>query len=561
MVIEMETKLLDGAVFLKLVSGATSELASRADEINALNVFPIPDGDTGENMYLTLSGGFAALSGSPSDSLSEASARLASGMLMSARGNSGVILSQLFAGIAAGFDGLDEASPADAAAAVRQGVQRAFTAVAKPVEGTILTVARDALEFAEKRINADSTLEELGNDFYVGMSESLERTPELLPALKQAGVVDSGGAGLLAILDGAMKALRGEAITPSMPEKAVQKTGGALNFELFGSDDVMIYGYCTECLLRLQSAKTDVDAFSIETIRPRLEELGDSMVLLRDGSVVKLHIHTLTPEKVLALMHEYGEFLTVKIENMTLQHHETLSKKPEEAEAPAPAKKERTKFATVAVASGEGIKKAFVELGADEIIDGGQSNNPSAEDFIKAFDAAAADNIFVLPNNSNIILAAKQAAELYTDSKVLVVGTRNIGEGYAVMSVLSYDSDDPEIIRDELEDAMQGVKTGTVSEAVRDTYMDGIEVHSGERVGFMGKRILSCEKDIPASAASLLRKMSPEENEFLIIIWGKNVSTEDRQAFMEAAADDLSGLDVCEIDGGMDVYDMYLILQ
>ena len=556
MVTQMETSLLDGVLFTKLIGCGTAGLAAKVDEINALNVFPIPDGDTGENMYLTLSGGYAALTRSPSDELSRAAETLASGMLMSARGNSGVILSQLFAGIAAGFSGLESATPGQVAAAIRCGVERAYTAVAKPVEGTILTVARDAMESIFRNLSEESGLIDIADDCLEEMNASLRRTPELLPVLKQAGVVDSGGAGLLAILDGVVRGLRGEDVTTGtqIPEVRASSAAKAVDLDLFGSDDEMVYGYCTECLLRLSSLKTDVQAFDLSLIRSDLEALGDSMVLLMDGTVVKLHIHSMTPEKVLELMHRYGEFLTVKIENMTLQHHETIVGKPK-------PEKERKKFASVVVASGDGIKETFTELGADCIVDGGQSNNPSTEDFMKAFEEASADNIFVLPDNSNIILAAKQAAELWTESHVYVVPTKNIGEGYAVMSMLSYDSDDADMIFDEMCDAMNGVKTGTVSRAVRDAAVDGVDVRAGDYIGFLGKKILADEPTIAGAASSLLERMDSDENEFLIVIYGKSISEDDKNEFRTLAADILGGLEICEIDGGMDIYDMYLILQ
>ena len=321
-----EVKIIDGEVFKKLMLGGASNLQANVQEVNELNVFPIPDGDTGENMYLTLKGGIDALQTQDNASLQEETRALAQGMLLNARGTSGVILSQLFYGLAEGLAGLDSADLQQLAAALKQGVKCAYGAVAEPVEGTILTVAREAVENSVGHIQENMTVVEFFSLYLSEMKKSLINTPELLAALKEAGVIDSGGAGLVYIIEGFCKVLAGEDVGGEIAAGASSKS---VDFSKFNEDSVMEFGYCTELLLQLQRAKTDLDAFSVPELIEFLGTVGDSIVAFRTGTVVKLHVHTLTPWKVLAHCQEFGEFLTVKIENMTLQHNETTKEKTE----------------------------------------------------------------------------------------------------------------------------------------------------------------------------------------------------------------------------------------
>ena len=557
-----EVKIIDGEVFKKLMLGGASNLQANVQEVNELNVFPIPDGDTGENMYLTLKGGIDALQTRENASLQDGASALAQGMLLNARGNSGVILSQLFYGFAEGLVGLDAADLQQLVSALKQGVKCAYGAVAEPVEGTILTVAREAVENTVGHIQENMTAVEFFSLYLSEMKKSLINTPELLAALKEAGVIDSGGAGLVYIIEGFCKVLTGEDVGGEIAAGASSKS---VDFSKFNEDSVMEFGYCTELLLQLQRAKTDVDAFSVPDLIEFLGTVGDSIVAFRTGTVVKLHVHTLTPWKVLAHCQEFGEFLTVKIENMTLQHNETTKEKTETktstiAEMQKKIKRARRKFAAVTVASGAGLVQTFKDLGVDYVVDGGQTNNPSAEDFIAAFDEVNADHIFVLPNNSNIILAAEQAAKIYADSDVRVIASKSIGEGYAALSMLDFGSEDADEIEALLKENMEGVITGMVTQAVRTTTVNGVDVQKGDYIGFTAKCMrVSMPSKIDAACA--LAQTVAADREFVIAACGKDATQEEREAFAAYMAEKLPRVEFYEIDGGQEVYDFLLIVQ
>lgn len=555
----MQTKTIDGQTFIKMVSGGAANLRANASIVNDLNVFPIPDGDTGENMSRTINGGLSRLDIHDGLTLDKASRMLADGMLMSARGNSGVILSQFFAGIAKGFEGKENADLDDLANALKSGVESAYAAVNKPTEGTILTVAREAAEYAASRITADSTFASFANDYINEMNASLRRTPELLDVLKEAGVIDSGGAGLYYIADGAIKAANGENfITSVSPEENAPKT---IDTDGFDENSVMKFGYCTEFLLQLQTCKTDVKNFGLDKLKAYLETVGDSIVAFISGTVVKVHVHTMTPGTVLDYCQQYGEFLTLKIENMTLQHSETVISNRFDEKREDKKKAEKKPYALVTTASGEGIKQTFTELGADYVIYGGQTNNPSTEDFISAFDEVNAKTIFVLPNNSNIIMAAKQAAELYKDSDVRVVPSHNIGEGYAALTMLSYDSGDTDAIAGELEDAMQGVITGMITHSVRNADIDGVSIDKDAYIGFTDKKMLASDGNKIDTAMLLLEKLNAKSHEFLIAVFGKEMTDSEREEFTARMSAEYPMMEVYTIDGGQEVYDLMLILQ
>ena len=555
----MQTKTIDGQTFIKMVSGGAANLRANASIVNDLNVFPIPDGDTGENMSRTINGGLSRLDIHDGLTLDKASRMLADGMLMSARGNSGVILSQFFAGIAKGFEGKENADLDDLANALKSGVESAYAAVNKPTEGTILTVAREAAEYAAGRITADSTFASFANDYINEMNASLRRTPELLDVLKEAGVIDSGGAGLYYIADGAIKAANGENfITSVSPEENAPKT---IDTNGFDENSVMKFGYCTEFLLQLQTCKTDVKNFDLDKLKAYLETVGDSIVAFISGTVVKVHVHTMTPGTVLDYCQQYGEFLMLKIENMTLQHNETVISNRFDEKREDKKKAEKKPYALVTTASGEGIKQTFTELGADYVIYGGQTNNPSTEDFISAFDEVNAKTIFVLPNNSNIIMAAKQAAELYKDSDVRVVPSHNIGEGYAALTMLSYDSDDADAIATELEEAMQGVITGMITHSVRNADIDGVSIDKDAYIGFTDKKMLASDGNKIDTAMLLLEKLDARSHEFLIAVFGKEMTDSEREEFTARMSAEYPMMEVYTIDGGQEVYDLMLILQ
>ena len=557
----MGTKELNGELFAKLLEGGTANLRVNADIVNDLNVFPIPDGDTGDNMMMTMNGGIHALDGHHTPSLTEAAETASHGMLLSARGNSGVILSQLFAGVAEGFRGFETADIRTVGEAMRSGVRSAYASVITPTEGTILTVARESIEYACGRINESSTLESFCADCLREANASLQRTPELLAVLKEAGVIDSGGAGLYYIADGIYKTLRGEKIE-NTDTKITVSTPQTIDTSKFNEDSVMEFGYCTECLLQLTHAKTDISAFDINKLIDTLTEMGgDSIVAVQTGTVVKIHVHTFEPEKALGYCHQFGEFLTMKVENMTLQHTEVFVENRFHATFIDDEDIPKKRFGIVTVATGEGIKETLTDLGADIVIDGGQGKNPSTEDFVEAFREAHAENIFVLPNNGNIVMAARQAAEMYEDSKIYVIESKSIGDGYAALQMLSYDSDDPEEIAGELRDAMQGVITGSVTRAVRSTTVNGVDIRENEFIGFTDKEMqVSCPTALETVEA-LSEQLSIGNYEFVIVIYGADATEEEKEGYRSYMKEQHRRTELCEIDGGQDVYHFLIILQ
>ncbi len=539
----------NGVLFARMVQAGCTNLRAHAQAVNNLNVFPIPDGDTGSNMLLTTIGG-ADAAGKGTNSLSETARRVSDGMLLSARGNSGVILSQIFEGIADGFDSIEEADNQDWINALRKGVQHSYNAVMEPTEGTMLTVMRCATEYVSSKAAPDTEI--LLRDFLKAAKDTLEKTPDMLPVLKKAGVVDSGGAGLIYIFEGMLQALTGE--TEVSDVRPLESEEQSLDLNLFTEDSVLEYGYCTELLLRLQRCKTDIDTFEVSSLTEYLKGIGDSVVAFKTGSIVKIHIHTMTPDRVLAFCQRYGEFLKIKIENMSLQHNNTsldginISVKPQS---------ERKPFGIVAVASGDGIKQLFSERGADVIVDGGQSMNPSTEDFLEAFEQVNADTVFVLPNNRNIVLTAKQAAGMYKDSDVRVIESHTIGDGYAALSMLSFDSGDAEQIATELTEAMQGVITAEISKSVRDTD----EVHAGEYIGFVGKEILTSKESRFEACCATIDRLNEKGFEICILIRGKDTETAEAEQIEKYITSHYSGKEVYVIDGMQEIYDYILILE
>ncbi len=547
----MNIYTLDAAAFKHMVTAGTANLRRHAASVNDLNVFPIPDGDTGDNMLLTMQGG-AAVDTDGCDNIGRAARAVADGMLLSARGNSGVILSQLFDGIAAGLDGVAEAGIPELTRAMREGVAHAYRAVMEPTEGTILTVAREATEFAAssgaETVNAqlDAFLEEA--------ERSLARTPELLQVLKKAGVVDSGGAGLIRISEGARRALEG-----IDDDDDAGETGGKaqkVDVSRFTEDSVLEFGYCTEVLLRLQNAKTDVRNFDVNVIKDYLATVGESVVTFKTGSAVKIHVHTMTPDRVLAFCRQFGEFLTVKIENMSLQHN-SLESEP----LPDDGAGERKPYGVVAVACGAGIQNMFRELGADVVVNGGQSMNPSAADFLDAFRRVNADTIIVLPNNGNVILTARQAAGMYDGADVRVLESHNIGEGHAAITMLDTSSGDTGQILSDLSTAMEGVVTAAVSTCSRDTEADGLSLYRGEYIGFVGDNVLSADNDRADTARRLLDGIDFADHEVCIVICGRDADACETDAIREYLAAIHPGCEVYVTDGGQDIYHYIFIIE
>ena len=543
-------RTLDGILFARMINSGAANLKAHAKEINDLNVFPIPDGDTGDNMLLTMMGGVHHDT-STCESLCEMANRVSSGMLLSARGNSGVILSQFFEGIKNGFSGLHTAHTKEIGEAFRQGVKQAYGSVMTPTEGTILTVVREATEYACEQ-NTD-TPEAFLNAFIDEAKRSLARTPELLPVLKKAGVVDSGAAGLIYIVDGMMRAVIGEDIAglSEISEKAQE-----LDLDAFDENSVLEFGYCTELLVRLQNAKTDISTFDVKVIADYLQTIGDSIVTVRNSSIVKLHVHTRQPQKVLDFCQQYGEFLKVKIENMSLQHNNIVTEEKENA-----PQKERKKYGVIAVASGEGLKQTFIDRGADVIVDGGQCMNPSAEDFITAFDEVNADVIFVFPNNGNIVLTAEQAAHLYEKSDVRVIESTTIGAGYASLAMLDTNSGDNDAIVEDLRMAMEGVVTAEISHCIRDAKMGDTEVHTGDYIGFVGKELLAANPNRLVTVCETIDALKFSQYDFCILICGKDATDEEARRIEAYVNARYKGKELYIINGGQDVYDYIMIVE
>lgn len=550
---------LDGELFAEMVRGGAAQLRANAQEVNALNVFPVPDGDTGDNMSMTIEGGVAALDGVHTENLSDVAEKLSRGMLLGARGNSGVILSQFFAGMTKGFDKQSRVDAAALGSAMQQGVKQAYSAVITPTEGTILTVARESVAYAAAQITAGSTIQTLFVDLLKEAQASLQRTPELLPALKEANVIDSGGAGFFYIMQGFYKILMGEEIAAS-PAVSVRPAAPAVNFASFGADSEMTFGYCTELLLQLLNAKVDPATFDEKIIVQYLQTLGDSIVAFKTDSIVKIHVHTRTPEKVLAFCRQYGEFLTVKIENMSVQHSQVLTDSDAESSA-EPAIQPRKEYAVVAVANGAGVESLFTQLGVDAVVHGGQTQNPSAQDFLAAFERVNAAHIFVFPNNGNIVMAAKQAAQMYEMGTAHVIESKDIGQGYAAISSLNFQSDDPAQIESTLREAMTTVTTGFISTAVRNAELNGVHIENGDYIGFVGKKMMVSCKDKITAATELLDRMIGSDTYLITAFIGSEASEEDvadLSAWLERTHADV---EFYTVDGGQDVYPFIFVVE
>ena len=538
----MSTKFIDGKCYLKMLLGGAEMLSLHADELNALNVFPVADGDTGTNMLKTIEGGI--LSAADENSVGEVSKKFSRGILLCARGNSGVILSQIFAGINEVLLDKGEVDATTLAEAYRHGIKRAYAAVQNPTEGTILTVFRESTEYAADKISPDSSIEDFYSLHIEEAKRSLDRTPELLPALKEAGVYDSGAAGYLNIAIGMLEALEGKEITYE-PMQKVREC--AVDIDRFTRDSVLEFGYCTEFLLRLTTAKADYKTFEVSFAVDVLKELGgESIVAYKEEDILKVHVHTFNPGEVLARMQAFGEFLTVKIENMSLGHTEGAKR---------PAKKD---FAVVSVAQGDGMTALFTDMGADMIVSGGQSANPAISDFVDAFRSCEAESIIVLPNNKNIILAARQAAEIYTDAKIHVLNTKNMAQGYAALSVITPGIKDIDALIASAERAAADVIGGEITRAVRNTVVNEREICEGDYIAISGGEIVAVEKTPEDALLAMLEGADIDFCEIMTLFVGKGVSAECRATLTERLKDLYEDFEINVYEGGQDVYD-YLV--
>ena len=543
-----KTAELDSLTFAAMLRQGAVALGKEKNIVNDLNVFPIPDGDTGDNMHMTLKAGCAALKDNLG-TLSEISAAASSGMLLGARGNSGVILSRIFAGLAKGLQGVIVADTKAFANAMASAVAEAYKAVPVPVEGTIITVLREGAAGADASADLNHYFETLLS----AMQISLDHTPELLPVLKDAGVVDSGGAGLLCIFQGMNDALCGR-ISEEELAPASTPTTPVVELDKFDENSTLEFGYCTEFLLRLMRSKIDLETFDEKVIIDYLNQIGESVVAFREGSIVKVHVHTFNPGVILNEMQKYGEFLTIKIENMSLQHHQSVNQNN------ASFKKPQQPYGIVAVASGEGLINAFRELGTDEVIAGGQTMNPSTQDFLDAFSRINAQHILVFPNNSNIKMAADQAAELYDKADIRVMPSTTIGEGYYGVGSVDRSLNDIEEVVESVNEIMQSVSTGMVSTAIRDAEGDGVTVHTGNFVGYCGKKILSASDNRLEAAKALCERLDAASRDVLLVFFGQDVPEEEAEKLVAELTATYKNLEIMLNNGTQPVYDYIFVL-
>ncbi len=544
----MSTDVLNGITLKNMLLGGCENMRTSSSEINDLNVFPVPDGDTGTNMTMTLEGGIAEISEIDGGSIGDVITKFAHGALLGARGNSGVILSQILAGIRNSLVGKETVTAIDLAEAYRGGVEKSYSAVRNPTEGTILTVFRESTEYAAKNIDEHSTIDDFYRLHIEEAHRSLERTKELLPVLAEADVVDSGGAGYLAIAVGMYLTLTGK-LKSSVYSEFAPKKENAPDIDKFTRYSKLEFGYCTEFLLRLTVDKCDIDSFDLSALEDKLTEMGgESIVAYRDGDIVKVHVHTFAPGDVLTLAQSFGEFLTLKIENMSVAHSE---EKPEK-------KKARAKLSVLTVASGDGMCALLLDMGADGVISGGQTKNPSTEEFIEAFKLHDAEHIIVLPNNKNVFLAANQAAELYTDAVVHIIPTKSPMQGYGALSVITPGITDIDTLIDNVKRAAEGVLGAEITRAVRNVTINGKEVHTGDYIAISEGDITSIEATAEDAVMSMLASVDMDEYEIVTLFVGQNVTDDARALLTERIEDEYPYCEVTVYIGGQEVYD-YLV--
>ncbi len=501
---------INGKDLKQMLQSGANNLNNHRGEIDALNVFPVPDGDTGTNMSMTFSSGVKDAVEQVSDDLDVVSKTLSKGLLMGARGNSGVILSQIFRGFYQALEDKKEATAQELADAFLNGSRVSYKAVMRPVEGTILTVIRESSEMAKIYMNqhSDADVIEYLEVLCQEAKKTLDFTPELLPILKEVGVVDSGGAGLLKVLEGFKAALTGNFIEQKEGVETIQQ----VNIES-GNEE---FGYCTEFIVRLNHE--GMKTFKEDKLRTSLSQLGDSIVVVQDEDIVKVHVHTLTPGDALNVAQRYGEFVKLKIENMQEQHSEVIAQQDNS--------QNRKDYAIVAVAAGAGLSNLFKEYRVDKVIEGGQTMNPSTEDFVAVINSLNAEHIFVLPNNSNIILAAQQAQQVLENENIHVLPAKTIPEGLSACIVFN-----PEVAIDEnlneMEAAIDHVKTGQVTYAIKDTTFEGVEIAEGDYMGIFGKEIVAANKNKTDVIHQLIDKMIDEESELMTILVGEGVESSE----------------------------------
>lgn len=552
----MVLKEIDSKKFRDMVRVATHRLGRNAEFINSLNVFPVPDGDTGTNMNLTIESGAKAVAQNNSDSVGDLTESLAKGMLMGARGNSGVISSQLFRGVYKATQGMKTLNAQELANAFSNGVATAYKGVMKPVEGTILTVARIGAQEGANKANETDDVAEVMKAIVEGAKRALKSTPDLLPVLKQVGVVDSGGQGLLFIYEGFLEGLLGEEFADryqpdegEMDEMINAMHHQSVQSQLSTKD--IANGYCTEIMVDLTADVPAKKTFNLDEFREHLSKLGDSLLAVSDEEVAKVHIHTEQPGAVFAYGSQFGQLGKIKIDNMRIQH-ETIVNNNEENQ-------ESVDFAVIAVASGNGIRKLFESEGVNRIISGGQTMNPSTQDIIDSIKKSGAKKAIVMPNNGNIIMAAKQAAEV-SDIPVGIVPTKTISQGLTAM--LSFDPDDS--LADNvanMTDALDTVVSGEVTKANRDTTINDIAIHQGDFLGIVDGDIKVAASDLIVAASSMIEKMLDEDSEIITVMYGRDSNKKEAQRLVDELKKKHDDLEFELHDGGQPVYNFLISVE
>ena len=539
---------IDGILLKQMIISGANNLYNNYPEVDALNVFPVPDGDTGTNMNLTISSGAKEIATRNDASVYDVAKAFSRGLLMGARGNSGVILSQIFRGFAQGLKGKIEATAQDISDALLMGKEVAYKAVMRPVEGTILTIIRESSQALADSVYPDMPLDEALDILLKEARESLKRTPNLLPVLKEAGVVDSGGAGLCKIIEGFDLSLHNQIVEKNMPDVVSDSVVEPIIGNVQASLEHKEFGYCTEFILKLPEdpIKAKKKNFVPSRFSGVLNSHGNSIVMVHDDDLIKVHIHTLNPGNILTYAQQFGEFVKIKVENMSEQHTHLIE---EDAKAKEDEIKKQPKkpFGLISVGAGKGIVDLFKDLNCDYIVSGGQTMNPSTEDFIKAIKSINAEQIFILPNNSNIIMAATQACDVMNEEvKCTVIPTKTIPQGLVSAMMYNPESDYDTNYNDMME-SLSSVKSGQVTFAVKDTSFEGMEIHKDDFIGICDKKILATEKDKIKCALKLINTMIDEDSSIITIITGEDVTEAERDALKElvqAKVGDMVDVDV-----------------
>lgn len=546
--------------FKAMVAIGADRLSENAEYVNSLNVFPVPDGDTGTNMNLSFTSGAERVRLSNAATIDQLSSDLAKGLLMGARGNSGVILSQLFRGFSKAIEGKATLNTAAFAEAFSHGVETAYKAVMKPVEGTILTVARESAKAGMKKAeHTDDIIELMGTVLKVAQI-ALDKTPDLLPVLKEVGVVDSGGQGLVYIYEGFMESLTGEKVPSAekvisqadVTEIAHQENYHNVSHSIATED--IEFGYCTEIMVKLGEGETVTDTFDYDTFRNHLNEIGDSLLVVADDEIVKVHVHTEYPGEVMNYGQKFGSLMKIKVDNMRLQHDAVLEK------ADTPAKKpEKVPYGVIAVAAGEGVHALFKSMGVSTIINGGQTMNPSTEDILKAIESTNAEKTIILPNNKNIFMAAEQAAEV-SDADVIVVASKTISQGLTAMLAFN-ESVDLETNKANMTAELENVVSGQITNAVRDTVIDGLAITKDDFMGIVDGKILTADKDRKTATIETLKKMITDDSEIVTIIFGEESDENESNEIAAAIESEYDFLEVEVQEGNQPVYSYLLSVE